>query len=322
MKSIFDRLRTFITFRVPPRKQPEDIIMAKKYTDPHQQELHDLIELKRARQAAAENRHYEADLGPAAEKIVPKTPKEKWDNFWFHYKKTVWISVVAVIGVIWLLKDTVFAPKPDMSLSLAYFSGRAGISALNDDLQEDFNAYIADYNGDGQVLSVINEMFVDQVNGDPDTAYGNAQKFIALLSTGEDLLFILDQPAYDYIFYGEDEPYSVFIDMEKLYPGLENAVGDKLYLNFQDENGTDTLLGKKWKTDYLNDEYFICVRHIGAEDSSAKDTEKNRAALDHSLDFVHKVVAETWPEWEGNQPVYDPETMNYLTIPVPPDVTE
>jgi len=290
--------------------------MAKKYTDPRQQELHDLIELKRARQAAAENRQYEADLGPAAEKIVPRTPKEKWDNFWFHYKKTFWISVVAVIGVIWLIKDTVFAPKPDLTLSLSYFSGRAGISALNEDLQSDFDAYIADYNGDGQVLSVINEMFVDMSYGDPDTAYGNAQKLIAILTTGEDLLFILDQPAYDYIFYGEDEPYSVFVDMEKLYPGLENAVGDKLYLNYLDESGTDTLLAQNWKLDYLKDEYFICVRHIGAEDSSAKATEKNQESFTHSLEFVQKIVAETWPEWEGKQPVYDSATMNYIHYPV------
>ena len=52
----------------------------KKTADPRQQELHDLIELKKMRQAAAEQRAMEPDFDPPAEKIVPKTFKEKWDN--------------------------------------------------------------------------------------------------------------------------------------------------------------------------------------------------------------------------------------------------
>lgn len=289
--------------------------MAKKKqpVDPRQQELHDLIELKKLRQAAAEHRQYEADLEPAEEKIVPKTFKEKWDNFWFHYKKTFLVSVVAVFMAGWFVKDVILAPDPDLTLNIASYSGPSGITGINDDLQEKFEAYLTDYNGDGQLLTTVSEMYLGE-NGDSEITYGNVQKFIAVLSTGEDLLFIMDQVAYDYIFSGETDPYSLFIDMEKLYPGLEIAEGDKLYLNRLDESLTDTVLGKAWKLDYLNNEYFICVRHIGGN-ISAKDNEENQAMLDRSLEFVQKIVAETFPEWEGKQPTFDPETMKYLWEP-------
>lgn len=289
--------------------------MSKKYTDPRQQELHDLIELKRARQAAAENRSYVADLESPAEKIVPKTFKEKWDNFWFHYKKTVIVSTLAVIGAVWLIKDVFFAPEYDLSLNMVSFSGAAGITGINRDAQEDFDGYLEDFNGDGQLLTAVSEMFIDtSENADPETTYGNVQRFIAVLSAGEDLLFVMDQAAYEYIFSGETDPYSVFIDMEKLYPGLEIAEGDKLYLNRLDEELADTVLGTKWKLDYLKNEYFVCVRHIG-EGVSAKDNEENRARLERSLEFVQRVVAESYPEWEGKKPEYDPETMKYTWIP-------
>lgn len=289
--------------------------MPKKYTDPRQQELHDLIELKKARQAASENREYHADLEPEAEKIVPRTFKEKWVNFWFHYKKTVWISVAAVIGAVWLIKDVFFAPEYDLTLHMVSLSGAAGITGINQDAEEDFADYLEDFNGDGQVLTPVIEMYVNtSEEGDPEMAYGNVQRFMAVLSTGEDLLFLMDQPAYDYIFSGETDPYSLFIDMEKLYPGLEIAEEDKLYLNRLDEDFVDTVLGTEWKLDYLRDEYFFCVRHIGGI-VSAKDTEENRARLDNTLEFIQRFVEESYPEWEGKKPTYDPETMKFLRIP-------
>ena len=268
----------------------------KNTADPRQQELHDLIELKKMRQAAAEQRAMEPDFDPPAEKIVPKTFKEKWDNYWYHYKAATWGGLVAAVLVVWLVKDLFFAAKPDLTLNIAT---EISLSAINSEMQEDIHPYISDYNGDGKLLALISETPVGE-SDDPQMVFAYQQKFIAVLAAGDELLFLLDQEGYDVIFKGSDNQ-SMFIDMEKLYPGLDAAEGDKLYLE-------DLPLGKEWKLDrFPENRFFFCVRYLG---NSARDNEKNQKTLQNCLDFVQRVVEAGRPEWVGKQPVYDPATMN------------
>lgn len=273
--------------------------MAKKKkapVDPRQQELHDLIELKKMRQAAAEQKAMEPDFPPVEEHIVPKTFKQKWDNYWYHYKGATWGTLAAVVLVVWLIKDIFFAVKPDLTLNIAT---SITLSAVNPNMEEDIYPYLKDYNGDEQVLVSISETSIGDMT-DPQMLYANQQKFIAVLAAGDELIYLLDQKGYDMIFQGAADQ-SMFIDMEKLYPGLEIAQGDKLHLN-------DLPFGKKWKLDRFEDEdFFICVRYLG---NSAKDNESNRKTLESCLDFVQNIIVEGYPAWEGNKPVYDPATMN------------
>lgn len=274
-------------------------LMAKKKkppVDPRQQELHDLIELKKMRQAAAEHRAMEPDLPPPAEKIVPKTFKEKWANYWYHYKGLTWGSLITVVLVAWLIKDVFFATKPDLTINIATSTV---LTAINTEMEEDIYPYMADYNQDGELMVMLSETTMGDT-GDPEITLANQQKFVAVLAAGDGLLFLLDQEGYDFIFKGSDNQ-SMFIDMEKLYPGLEIAQGDKLYLD-------DLPLGKAWKLDRLEDQdFFLCVRYLG---NSARDNESNREILQNCLDVVQNIVAEGYPEWSDNQPVYDPATMN------------
>jgi len=277
--------------------------MAKKKkppVDPRQQELHDLIELKKMRQAAAEHRTIEPDLPPPEEKIVPKTFKEKWDNYWYHYKGLTWGSLVAAVLAVWLVKDLFFATKPDMTLNIATSTT---LSVINTEMEADLYPYISDYNGDGQTVALLSETSLGELS-DPQMMMANQQKFVAILATGDELIFLLDQDGYDFIFEGSND-HSMFIDMEKLYPGLEIAKGDKLYLD-------ELPLGKEWKLDRLEDEdFFLCVRYLG---NSAKDNEKNRETLQNCLDFVQNIIVAGYPQWEGKQPTYDPATMNMDTL--------
>lgn len=268
----------------------------KQAVDPQQQQLHDLIELKKMRQAAAEHREMTPDFPPEEEKIVPKTLKQKWDNYWYHYKGLTWGCLIGAVAAVWIVHDVFFAPKPDITLNIAT---ETALSSINPEMEEDAYPYMADYNEDGEIIFSFSETSLGE-SSDPQMAFANYQKFIAVMAAGTDLLYMLDDTGYDAVLE-MSEGESMFIDFSKLYPGLEIADGDKLRID-------DLALGKEWKLDrFENQDFYLCLRYLG---NSAKDNEKNQQTLDSCLDFIHNIISSAYPEWKDKKPVYDPATMN------------
>lgn len=268
----------------------------KQAVDPQQQQLHDLIELKKMRQAAAEHREMTPDFPPNEEKIVPKTLKQKWDNYWYHYKGLTWGCLIGAVAAVWIVHDVFFAPKPDITLNIAT---ETALSSINPEMEEDAYPYMADYNEDGEIIFSFSETSLGE-SSDPQMAFANYQKFIAVMAAGTDLLYMLDDTGYDAVLE-MSEGESMFIDFSKLYPGLEIADGDKLRID-------DLALGKEWKLDrFENQDFYLCLRYLG---NSAKDNEKNQQTLDSCLDFIHNIISSAYPEWKDKKPVYDPATMN------------
>lgn len=268
----------------------------KQAVDPQQQQLHDLIELKKMRQAAAEHREMTPDFPPDEEKIVPKTLKQKWDNYWYHYKGLTWGCLIGAVAAVWIVHDVFFAPKPDITLNIAT---ETALSSINPEMEEDAYPYMADYNEDGEIIFSFSETSLGE-SSDPQMAFANYQKFIAVMAAGTDLLYMLDDTGYDAVLE-MSEGESMFIDFSKLYPGLEIADGDKLRID-------DLALGKEWKLDrFENQDFYLCLRYLG---NSAKDNEKNQQTLESCLDFIHNIISSAYPEWKDKTPVYDPATMN------------
>lgn len=268
----------------------------KQAVDPQQQQLHDLIELKKMRQAAAEHREMTPDFPPEEEKIVPKTLKQKWDNYWYHYKGLTWSCLIGAVAAVWIVHDVFFAPKPDITLNIAT---ETALSSINPEMEEDAYPYMADYNEDGEIIFSFSETSLGE-SSDPQMAFANYQKFIAVMAAGTDLLYMLDDTGYDAVLE-MSEGESMFIDFSKLYPGLEIADGDKLRID-------DLALGKEWKLDRFEDQdFYLCLRYLG---NSAKDNEKNQQTLESCLDFIHNIISSAYPEWKDKKPVYDPATMN------------
>ena len=268
----------------------------KQAVDPQQQQLHDLIELKKMRQAAAEHREMTPDFPPDEEKIVPKTLKQKWDNYWYHYKGLTWGCLIGAVAAVWIVHDVFFAPKPDITLNIAT---ETALSSINPEMEEDAYPYMADYTEDGEIIFSFSETSLGE-SSDPQMAFANYQKFIAVMAAGTDLLYMLDDTGYDAVLE-MSEGESMFIDFSKLYPGLEIADGDKLRID-------DLALGKEWKLDcFENQDFYLCLRYLG---NSAKDNEKNQQTLDSCLDFIHNIISSAYPEWKDKKPVYDPATMN------------
>lgn len=266
-----------------------------------QKEMKELIELKKMRQAAQEGKGLPDGEGLQFEKeevLVPKTFKQKWKNYWYHYKGTTWMTVFISVLVVWFIHDMFFSPKPDLSIGIATYTG---VSYFTDDISEDLGAYAGDYNEDGQVLISASESYFNMEDAEMVSAY--YQKFIAEISGGSELVFILDDFTYDVVL-DNTEGESMFIDFGELYPDVDYIEGDKIDIT---EHPLGTLwhlksLGSTELEGYGDRRYYLCVRYLG---NSARDNEENREELADALDFVNNIVSATNPEYEGNQPYYD-----------------
>ena len=266
-----------------------------------QKEMKELIELKKMRQAAQEGKDLPDGEGLQFEKeevLVPKTFKQKWKNYWYHYKGTTWLTVFISVLAVWFIHDMFFSPKPDLSIGIATYTG---VSYFTEDISEDLGAYAGDYNEDGQVLISASESYFNMEDTEMVSAY--YQKFIAEISGGSELVFILDDFTYDVVL-DNTEGESMFIDFGELYPDVDYIDGDKIDI-------TEHPLGNLWHLKSLGStelegygdrRYYLCVRYLG---NSARDNEENREELADALDFVNNIVSATNPEYEGNQPYYD-----------------
>ena len=264
-------------------------------------EMQELIELKKMRQAAQEGRELGEGEGLTfehEEELRPKTFKQKWKNYWYHYKLRTWMTVVFVVLGVWFIKDMFFSPKPDLSIGVATYTG---VSYFTEAIDEDLAEYAADYNEDGQIYIAASESYFSMEDIEMSNAY--YQKFVAELSAGSQLVYILDDYTYDMVMGGSDGD-SMFIDFGELYPDVDYISGDKIDI-------TDHPLGVTWHLSSLGDievegyperRYYLCVRFLG---NSAKDSEENRAELDRALDFVNNIVSATNPEYQDNRPYYD-----------------
>lgn len=263
--------------------------------------MKELIELKKMRQAAQEGKSLPEGEGLQFEKeevLVPKTFGQKWKNYWYHYKGTTWLTVFIAVLAIWFIHDMFFSPKPDLSIGIATYTG---VSYFTDDISEDLGAYAGDYNGDGQVLISASESYFNMEDAQMVSAY--YQKFIAEISGGSELVFILDDFTYD-IVLDNTEGESMFIDFGELYPDVDYIDGDRIDIT---EHPLGTLwhlksLGSTELEGYGDRRYYLCVRYLG---NSARDNEENRQELANALDFVNNIVSATNTEYEGNQPYYD-----------------
>ena len=154
-----------------------------------------------------------------ASKPPPSVRRSKFDNYIYHYK---WHTIVACIGVLLLvffIRDTVFRPKPDLSLVIA--TSRFITQAETEALQAALGNITGDLNGDGRVLVNLDSInlpitsIMEDLNNagmqddeesfdissatDPEMMQASMMKLMAIIAAGTDTLFLLDDEVYDYI---------------------------------------------------------------------------------------------------------------------------
>lgn len=156
---------------------------------------------------------------PSEVAIVPKTPKEKWDNFWFQYKWYV-IAITAVTVILAVL-ITQCATRTKYDLEVVYFTYTAVLDEQTGKIADYLADYAEDINGDGEInVQVVNVSFSDK-SGDSQYKYTMLTKLQAMIAGDENaILYITDSESYKYLD-GLTE--------NGLFDGEPIKLGDKFY---------------------------------------------------------------------------------------------
>ena len=152
---------------------------------------------------------------------APKTPKGKWENFWYYHKWHLLILAVAAIVAGYLIHDTLSVQRPDYQIGMIteYAYPQTDLDAL----QARFAAAGKDLNGDGRVVVQIDDYFFPADGGDGTQAdMANRMKFEADLSTGQSVIFLTDEAS----FSAEQRALSMFSLTGGGAPKPENGMAD------------------------------------------------------------------------------------------------
>ncbi|MBP3337474.1 MAG: hypothetical protein J6L59_03590 [Clostridia bacterium] len=142
---------------------------------------------------------------------VPKG--QRYQQFKDYYRIPLICALVGVIMVISILKSTVFAPKPDAYL----------LVATKNDVSAEFTASVEtlytengnDFNGDEKNLISITPVSYNplQAKTDPEVGMAMQTKLMAVLSTAENIMQIVDDDMFEY--FSEQGLIGTYSDLGK-----------------------------------------------------------------------------------------------------------
>ena len=213
---------------------------------------------------------------------TPKTPKKKWENFWYHYKWVVLGSAAALIALTVIIVQSVTRPRYDYRLMLITENG-LGLGADPNSPVFDQEKYLADQlalygkdiNGDGKVLVSVEPLTLQD-----STGMGvSFTKLAATLSSGDVMLFAFDKKGYEDFLKRIDNNEEFFALLEGSNPGVSE---DKRYWNWKDDprhEGTDF-------ASYPDDLYFVVRAPAGTAD-------KNIALSEQCMELLRAYMTDT-----------------------------
>ncbi|MBR1393615.1 MAG: hypothetical protein IJ561_07245 [Ruminococcus sp.] len=241
----------------------------------------ELMKLKSGVIEESETIHEEHEEAPEM------TKKQKLANFWYHYKIPVIFAVFLIAVVGFIVYDEVSRVRPDMTIMMI---ANNGLAYREQEMEEFFEKYVDDLNGDGKVNVLVMEVPLDSASNS-QMQLGNQNKVVAQMQTGENIMVITDSNT-DTMFLNMMKR-----DLDKDFPGNEYIDIDGLSLNFKFlaeelkfENMPNdihlamripikTLSDSKEKMQENYDEAFVVFKRI-VEDLTARARETNDPGLD------------------------------------------
>lgn len=133
--------------------------------------------------------------------IVPRTAKEKRENFWYHYKWHTIAIVAAVIFVGSFVYSIISKVEPDYTVALltSYMMPANGI----EELERCITPYADDRNGDGKVtVNVVNYSLTTDSASDYEAMQAQQAaitRLVADITVNESMIFLHDESSFEYM---------------------------------------------------------------------------------------------------------------------------
>jgi len=232
----------------------------------------------------------EEELRPDPKSEGPKTPKGKWENYWYHYKWQTFGVLAAVVILTVFIYQMATRPQYDYEIVMAVES-YVGMTA-QDRLKQELEQYGRDLNGDGEVK--ISLQTLNMSNSDPQMTQAAQTKLMVNLSTADVMFFIFDKPTYD-LRFGQNEhnaePISFFAPIEADDPGISPEWN---YWNWKNSplRTEPEMLSPYTQQPELPLDLYFGVRKATGSASKRTDTQ------DECLELLQNFITGTLPESE------------------------
>lgn len=215
------------------------------------------------------------------EQLKPKTFKQKWENFWYHYKLMIF-GVLFLLLILWMgIYYSVTSIKYDYEIIYVTSKVWQGDQQA---FKDAFSKYGVDINGDNKVNVGITQITMPKVKDPENIELDSAMiQKLALEIVGRDSsIFVFDDHTYDYIdkTFGtgkENKKIKLFSLLNEIYQN-KNTKNDRFYIA-----GTD--FGKLLKVDVPKD-FSISVRTI----STVSDNEKLTKKYKNDLELIKNIL--------------------------------
>lgn len=191
---------------------------------------------------------------------VRKLKGKEWiANFWYHNKLWICFGVFIAAVIIFITYDTLSREKPDLTVMMI---ANNGLSVRQDELEEFFEKYTDDLNGDGKVhVSVIIAPLDPNSADTTQSAYQT--KWLAQLQTSECIMVITDSNTE------EDFLNIMKHDLAKDFDDATYIDEYGLSLNFK-------FLAEKLKYEYMPNDVHLSMRvPVQTLSDSKEDMEKS-----------------------------------------------
>lgn len=255
--------------------------MSSEY-EQYKKERQDLVESRRLKEMTPDGG---AGLITSDEsvRIVPKTFKEKWDNYWYHYKMlTFGIAFVAVL-VICFACQMIFRVHYDTNI---IFVSEYPVDIVRADTEEGWKQFVVDKTQNGKIDLMVNPLQFDTESkyGDqnPNLVQASYVKLSGHLSSLDGFVFVTDEHSYDFLTAQEVD----FLDMSELV-----SDSDKIGLDGKGYKLGGTEAGKfiGFSDEFLEN-YYVCF--LNPDSYGARlEKEKYWEIYQADLQFMKNLIA-------------------------------
>lgn len=219
----------------------------------------------------------EEELRPEPKTEGPKTPKGKWENYWYHYKWPT-ILITATVIVLAVMFYQIFSKdNPDYLVVLV--TKDVVTDNVSDKLAAELQSYGRDVDGNGKV-----EVQVEAISVDNNSQVGiiNKQKLLAHFSAGDAMFFIFDKQSYDdNITALQSDGGQFFSKLDVQADGLES---NGYYWNWKNDP-----MREDSELSTLPEDMYFGVRDVSGT-ASNKDSEKMH---DECLKLLEAYITKT-----------------------------
>lgn len=184
-----------------------------------------------------------------------RTPKGRWQNFWFYHTKHVIIAILAAGIAAYSIASALNTVKPDYSIGL--LTTTVYPDNVVDALSAEMEKYGQDLNGDGKVVVEINQYCLSLDTGsseaadsqdsassetltgitqDPQLVMAYQTKFTADFTAGTSIIFISEKD----LFTAEEEANQLFAYTDGTTPADGATDYDRMWVSLAETKLSDT----------------------------------------------------------------------------------